>query len=420
MNLRQRLFGSRPIIKLGKAISPLGLPLRDNVDDVTVLGDGVRRMHELGTARAVICPNHPSEADGDVIFTFSRIVEQDFHFLAARELFATWRELFGILLTLGGCYSINRGSSEAAPLKAIRDDLVRGENKIVIFPEGEISHRFNSLLPLESGAARLCFWALQELQSAKKDEPVLIIPVGISYVFREDARKVFDNKLSRLEQHLGISRDRHISIVRRLYAILDRVVASIEAAYGCETKDYSLEDRLTELRKMIVHRVAYSLGIDELDDNEVSNVHKLQDILYRAESAEHQRTPYLERLCKQRRSLAAVLNRDLKRVMNLRLCLQCFTGPYQHQEISEALYMLEAEILGHPSAIPRRRAVIDVGEPIDVREWFSKYVENHHLAVEQLTAEIEHRLRALQEQLLREVQSYVAASLYDFNANQAA
>src|SRR5438874_13803965 len=108
MSARQLLFGSLPLIRLGKLLWPAVLSLRDNVDEVMVDDRSLARLRALHGKRTVICPTHPSEPDGDVMFMLSRLTGEYFHFVAAKELFATFRELYGWLMTVGGCHSVRR------------------------------------------------------------------------------------------------------------------------------------------------------------------------------------------------------------------------------------------------------------------------------------------------------------------------
>jgi 1-acyl-sn-glycerol-3-phosphate acyltransferase len=405
MSILNRYFAQPSIIRLAKALWPQVLSLRDGVDGVNVVGNGLQRFADLRGTRTIICPNHPSEADGDVIFMLSRIVSEDFHFVAASELFATYRELYGVFMTLGGCFAVRRASADPASYKAIRDDLVQGSTKLVIFPEGELSHDFTDLLPLENGAAQIGFWVLEELQKQHDDHSVKILPIAIAYAYSSDPSTVFDASLRRLESNLGIRTDSDAPLQDRLHAALQKLVESIEEAYGCTPKQgKSLDDRITTLRHIIVQRMASALAIDEAEKNEVVLAHKFHEALERAENTPREETAYANRLRKERRASAAILARDLKRMMNLRLSLRKCSGAYLYQEIGEVLYMLGHEVFGKPLRMPRRNALLAVGEPIDVSAWLDQYKEHRHQAIEALNRELGGRLRELQRTLIPEVE----------------
>src|SRR5205823_9305531 len=125
-----------------------------------------------------------------------------------------------------------------------------------------------------------------------------------------------------------------------------------------------------------------AFGLNDIAGNEIAIAHKFHDFLERAQSATTEDTSYSRRLTREKQQLARVLLRDLKRMMNLRFCLADCTGPYALQRMAEALYMLEAEILGRPLHIPRRMALLAIGEPIDIHDSLGEYKKDRHEVIE--------------------------------------
>src|SRR5437870_12241713 len=88
-----RLLDFRPPLDSPAVIGfvKLALPavLKYHLQDirVNVISDGVERFQALRGKRVVICPNHPNHNDPEVMFAFSRVVCENFNFLAAREIF---------------------------------------------------------------------------------------------------------------------------------------------------------------------------------------------------------------------------------------------------------------------------------------------------------------------------------------------
>ncbi|MFX6281365.1 hypothetical protein ABTF86_20095, partial [Acinetobacter baumannii] len=80
------------------------------------------------------------------------------------------------------------------------------KKKLVLFPEGEISRQNDTLMSLETGAAQLTFWGVEELtkMSAKNNgqvEPLYLTPVALKYTYATDVRPALKRTLSSLENH---------------------------------------------------------------------------------------------------------------------------------------------------------------------------------------------------------------------------
>ena len=76
-------------------------------------------------------------------------------------------------MTRLGAYSIVRGAVDRDSFRLTRETLTKGEQKLVIFGEGEISHQNETIMPFESGIAQFGFWALNDMEKAGNVKPVL-------------------------------------------------------------------------------------------------------------------------------------------------------------------------------------------------------------------------------------------------------
>jgi hypothetical protein len=397
---------SAVFVSLGKLIWPLVLRVSHDVVGLNVMGDGLERFGKLAHKRTIICPSHPTSADGDLMFLFSRLVNENFHYVAASEIFRSLHGLYGWLMKLAGCHAVNRGRVDYRAYMAIRRDIIKGTNKIVMFPEGEISHQFDSLMPLEPGAAHFAFWALDELVNQGIVESMNLLPVALSYAYLEDPRYTFDLALDKLEEHLGVVAP-VVDQQERLHGIVGSLVSLLEDNYGYHPTDKSLDERLARVRQAIFDRMCTAFGITP-KGSEIERAHILFEKLDRCRQDTHGEAPYASRLIQERKSLASLLVRDWRRLMNLRFCLARCQGPYGFQEIGEALYLLELEVLGESLPSAKRMAVMNIGNPIDLQPSLALYRTDRHAAVRRATSDMAMQLFWMQAELAAEVQAVQA------------
>jgi 1-acyl-sn-glycerol-3-phosphate acyltransferase len=113
---------------------------------------------------------------------------------------------------LGGI-PIHRGRVDRRALKTARELLVNGRMPLAIAPEGATNGMSELVSPLESGAAQIGFWALEDLDRAGGNEDVLIIPIGIQYYYLDEPWDRLELLISELERECGLRVDRHDTLV---------------------------------------------------------------------------------------------------------------------------------------------------------------------------------------------------------------
>ena len=151
------------LISVVKLFLPIYMKVKLHDTQVQPVAGAVERFDVVRGKRGMICPNHSNRHDPQVMFAFARIVKEDFNYIAAREVF-DWDDGWnGWWIQRLGAYSVVRGAADRESFKMTRKIIAEGKKKLVLFPEGEISRQNDTLMALESGAAQLCFWAVEEL-----------------------------------------------------------------------------------------------------------------------------------------------------------------------------------------------------------------------------------------------------------------
>jgi 1-acyl-sn-glycerol-3-phosphate acyltransferase len=356
----------------------------------------IERFKTYAGKRALICPNHSNRHDPQVMFEFSRLSGEGFNYVAAREVF-DWEHGFnGWWLQHLGCYSVVRGAADRESFKMTKKVLSEGKKKLVLFPEGEISRQNDTLMPLESGAAQLTFWAVEELakQAASAAiEPVYVIPMALKYTYPKDIQSGLKGTLSVLEEHLGIKPDDN-SAYHRLRKISEKLLETLEREYSMKpAAGAELNDRIAALRQSILINVSHQLQVElpanvrQLEMIRVLRNH-IDDFVYAAEVdfSEYEKKVHEERAATMRGFYA-----DLDRVVNFIAIYDGYLKEQLSQErFGDILDRLEREILRtrEPSFRGSRVVLLDVGEPINLSERHADYKSAKKATVAKVTDEI--------------------------------
>ncbi len=395
------------VIALVKACWPLMLTLRMPGTRIQVVGDGIERFRKLAGSRAVLCPNHAYNNDCDVMFAFARLVGEDFNFLAAREVFDYNFGWNGFWLQRLGVYSVVRGAADRESFKTTRHIIASGRKKLVIFPEGEISRQNDTLMPLESGVAQMCFWALDEIKKAgRADEPVYLVPVAIKYTYPEDIRDELEHALYRLESYLDIASNLTDPLYMRLRKVAERILAVIEEEYGQRPDpSSSINERIDSLREQILRNMADSLKLTLPEkDSQLDWVRLLRNTLddYIYAEAEDS-SPYQRKIHSQKAAKIKSFYGDLDRVVNFIAIYDGYLAEHMTQErFSDVLTRLELEVFGKAEPRAGRLVLLKVGEPIDLALDYEKYKQKKRQTIEAVNVAMESQIEGMLNELEKE------------------
>ncbi len=114
-----------------------------------------------------------------------------------------WLEWF--FASMGGI-PVHRGRRlDLKALKAVREHLVNGPFPVTIAPEGATNGHGEVISPLEPGTAQVAFWGVEDLHKAQRPEPVILLPVGLQYVYPDPNWGALHRLLSQLEADCGLT-----------------------------------------------------------------------------------------------------------------------------------------------------------------------------------------------------------------------
>ncbi|MDZ4834361.1 MAG: lysophospholipid acyltransferase family protein [Candidatus Melainabacteria bacterium] len=403
------------MIAMVKLLMPLYMKLGLNDTTVSASPEALARFNTLKGKKALICPNHSFRHDPQVMFAFAKLVNEDFNFIAAREVFDWDHGLNGWWLQHMGCYSVVRGAVDRESFKTTRELLANGKKKLVLFPEGEISRQNDTLLPLESGAAQMSFWALSDIKKANPDETIYIVPIALKYTFPYDIGSNIRESLTKMENKLGLTAEHsgdgdivkveiesgEASVRDRLRRVADRLLTILEKEYKqkCDPA-LTMNERVEKLRRAILLKVAKQLDVEiSPNQRELEQVrilrNNLDEYIYSEKAASSE---YEKQIHDEHAASIKACYKDLDRAVNFIAIYDGYVTEHMSQErYSHVLDRLEQEVFGGAPIIRgARRVLIDVGEPINLEAYKAKKKEAVAHVTDEIFSQISSMLHGLE------------------------
>jgi 1-acyl-sn-glycerol-3-phosphate acyltransferase len=331
-----------------------------------------------------------------------------------------------VLARLGGV-PIQRGKLDRNALRTARDLFAHGPFPLAIAPEGATNNQGELLGPLEPGIAQMAFWCCEDLAAERRDERVLIVPVGLRYRSIDADWAPIDRLLAELEAQVGLPPataageagaaerryGRLIGLAERLLALLEtfyrhtygRVLDGVGAAQaGAAASEPPFQLRLARLREvaLAVAESHFNLSAKGSIYERCRRIEQAAwDCIYRDD---------LETLAPVERGLAdwEAIEAGI-RMGHMRLVehFACVSGSYVAEKPSVDRYGEMLLILWHalawirgregerPPDLGPRQVSLRLGEPIDVSARAGAYAEQRRRAIAALTADLEDRLQGL-------------------------
>ena len=304
-----------------------------------------------------------------------------------------------------------RGAADRESFKTTRRVLVEGKKKLVLFPEGEISRQNDTLMTLESGAAQLSFWALSDLDktlgglsnqgeanavkadATGRSATIFILPMAFKYTFPYDISSSIRETLKTLEAKVGIKSNVEGEFQPRLMAICEKLLTALEKEYDQKVApEATMNERVKLLRLHILQTLAVKLKVElppggkELECVRILR-NKIDDFIYQDDKSS---SAYERSVHEDKQRIYRGYYRDLNRVTNFVAIYAGYVSEHMTQErFSDVIERLEVEILGgEPSIKGPREVLIDVGQPIDLSQYYEDYKTQKKETIMKVTEEV--------------------------------
>ena len=388
----------------------------------------VYKQSQMGRLRLILAFRHPSSDDAFCMgYLLTKVLPKAArkHRIALKSpIFAHFLYDRGVPLWAGkiaswlypqlGGIPIRRGRTDRSALKTARDLLVNGDMPLAIAPEGGTNGHSELVSPLESGAAQIGFWAMEDLVKAGREEDVLIIPIGIQYYYIGEPWLRLEHLIHKLEQDCGLLVDRRDSIVAirqsdgrplrkliydRFYNLSQHLLYQMENFYA-QFYQYEIPERppleqsisRTEISQRLQPILDFALQVSENYFNleprgtNIARCRRIEqagwDWIYREELTPPDRLPTVSRKLADRIATEADLRMWHMRIVESFVAV---TGSYvkdrptidRFAEITLLIWDLVAQIEGkerskRPS-IGNRRVQMTICNPIPLSDYWDRY-----------------------------------------------
>lgn len=336
----------------------------------------ISKMHDVHTLLLV---NHSDRFDPITTFALSKLAGEEFLYLAAREIFTGFQ---GWSMQKCGAYSVMRGEPEDVESKeATISLLTRGDRKLIMFPEGDVTGRDDEILPLKEDGIFNMFEAQARLVA--QNRPLLLLPIAIYYEVQDDAIQPMLESVRSLEDHLGISR-MSFSLESRLARVIAAYLDSVEEYYAINSgREVAPDFRLARLARRVTLAVARYNAIDVDEDlSEHVLLYTVRGQLERLLCSEpYAMTDFEIALHKRALGRAKASLGELDTMQQLLILASTLQQKFTLEAAWRIIDRLETLIVGSNSFKGDRVAWIDAGAPINLLDMWSFYLLDPHRAV---------------------------------------
>lgn len=348
--------------------------------ELVVSAEDIAKIKAIEDRRIVYLPNHPTLDDGIVLFMLSARLGQLFHYIVAKEAF---KGLMGKFLQHIGAYSIKRGLGDRASISQTLELLQQPKSRVVIFPEGGCSYQNDTVMPFRSGAIQLPFSAMNQLAKKQGDIPDLyLVPLSLKYRYTKSMNWVIEQSLSQLEEALSIQANTS-QFYPRLRSIAEKILINIETEYGVKVTQTDWNERIEQLKHYILNECEQQLKLTPKKHIPArERVYKIQSIIDSKD----------EELTQEQEQIYEALYRSAFRLLNFDAIYDGYVAENPTPErFLDTLTTLEREVfqIEHPSTKGRRKAFVSLGDPINLKDYFSAYQEDKTTTVENLMERIQ-------------------------------
>lgn len=391
---------------------------------VHIPDDALEKLRRYRGQRMLLLPNHPTGEEPAVMFEVATRLNEVFNFVAAREIFNLEHGFRGWVLRRVGVYSVIRGATDRESFMTSKKILMEGNNRLVIFIEGEISRVNDTLIPFETGVIQLAFWAQEALvkesgktkqkgRRAKEDPkadgdtplteypPIYMAPVAIKYFYLPGAELAIDQALRALEKAVGLNPGQDADRYQRVHAIGDKVIQVQEELHNLvPTPSTTLNERVGTVKNRMLKKM--ELFLDLKPDPEASMLERLREIRNTMDRMIHiyddpgDISDYEKRTLEHFRLAVSEFYADLERVAYFLTYDEAYLRENQTPErFIEMIRRLEKEVYGESRLMYPRVAVVQVGDVIDIKSRFADYEADKKGYVKQVAQELETDMMAL-------------------------
>ena len=373
---------SKAIVRCGYAVARLIAHSRYKLS-VDISTDDLDRLRVVSRGRSILMPNHPTPHDWLSMYLLSARLSLPFHYMTAHEQFTGnrryWLPRFGAYSIRRGCWGDIRSITET--LRILRYP----HSHLVMFPEGRCTFSSCDVFGFKAGAVKIGFNYLQRYGVARGQD-LFLVPVSIRYQYLESVGSKLEQRIDRLECHLGTRSTG--SPCNRLVTLTRFLVADLEHSYGLTTprKGTSWRRRIELLGNAIMSASEHAAGLHTVLRNGIMNrACNIRQFLA-VHGSRHG-------IAGKKAYVAAYYPTLLVLILDTIGELD-LSEPLSLTMQADLLYSLERVVyrMADPVPVGRRRAVIRIDESMNLAHWYSDFCEDRSGVTAHIVSELHKRV----------------------------
>lgn len=328
---------------------------RQRIVDVEIRGlERLQALIDEG-AGVLIGPNHAGDGDVDAMYSVSDHVGRPFHCMAAWQVFIENGKIGAWFMQRHGAFSVDREGTDTRALKHSMQLLQEHPCPLLIFPEGEVYHLSDRVMPFRQGPAAIALMAAR-----KSSRPIYVLPAAVKLFYVDDPTPKLVELMNTLEGKVYWRPRPERPLTERIYRFAEGALALKELEYLGHTREGPLKERVFGLADAVLRQIEKRYGFEKPIEDFPDRVKRSrQHAITGVEQAEDEPT---------RKAFADDLD-------DLFLVCQLFSYPGDYiaeqptvERVAETMDKFEEDVIGRsrPEIRGDRRAVIALGEPIRI------------------------------------------------------
>ena len=390
------------VIWICKRTACLNIRKKLKVTEIEISDKDLDRLRGLRGKRCLLMPSHSGGFEPYLIVYLSKLLKDNFFYLAAMEAFQR-NPVIGWIMQRMGSYSIIRGTADRKSFQMTRKILTEGKRWLVIFPEGQTVWQNDTVIPFQEGVTQMAFKAIENLDKENRDSSLTCIPMAIKYVYLQNMDSEIEESLQRLESQFFPQAPPPLdSSYDRLLRIGSAMLTANELNHKIPPDDQkSFNERIQSMKEKVVEEIEQKLDITPRSGQQLlDRIRACFNILDSMICAEASGSDYDQKLSSEYIQSCRHLYYDLWRVLQLVAIYDGYVGESLTTErFLDVLGLLEMETFSERRIWGPRKAIIKVCEPIDLRDHFENYKTDKRAVIHKTTLALENSVRDMLEKI---------------------
>ncbi len=354
---------------------------RHLIEELEIRGQDTFRQSCGKDAHILLLPNHSTHSDPQVMSEVTRRLGIQPSFMAAYDVFARSR-IQSWIMQRSGAFSVDREGSDRKSMKCATDVLIQGKHPLILFPEGNVYFCNDEVAPFAEGASYIALSAQKKLGES---HPVYAVPVSMKFTYIEDIRDQLRSSLDelarRFETELDPEADFGLELLRISTTALQRFLR--QRGYSSSKQASSVDEQIHNAAEQIINSLEEKIEIQSKPGS------SLTDRIRRVRATIHGIRIDPDREVDHP---AAALWAD-EAILALRIL--GYQGGYMATKptldrVAETVARLREDV--HSLTFPpagKRRCIVQLGNPIDLRERLEPFRSKARQTIADLTRDCE-------------------------------